>query len=258
MRYFNILLVCGLLMVANAANAQTSYYEHERLRIEREKLELQRRQQSQQQQIYVPKSSLGDNIQGLMKSGIEIQKLRDRQRRTDILQQQGVNASIDRVNTLIRNGNFEAAEQMLNNDPSMKAKGYVVKVSPDKNIIERRSTKTGELKTFVYDVSDPLRTMKEVSRSESGLQTDVPAISRVPVITERSQVDVKTGIAKNRAEAQTGGKPSAWFLVSMGDDKKWKINDTFEHLAECKNYRAVDPTNTVCVPSDSLKALTNP
>jgi len=143
MRYFNILLVCGLLMVAKGANAQIKF------------------------------GSVDDIIQ----QGIKIQKMKDRQRRTEILRQ---------------------SEQ------------------------------------------ERLR------------------IERERLELQRQQLDVKSGVSKNRAEFQAGGKPSAWFLISMGANKKWKINDTFEQLAECKKHRAVDPTNTVCVPSDSLKTLTNP
>jgi len=52
MRYINMILVCGLLLVASGANAQSSYYEQEQLRIQKEQLELQRQQlQLQQQQI---------------------------------------------------------------------------------------------------------------------------------------------------------------------------------------------------------------
>jgi len=101
-------------------------------------------------------------------------------------------------------------------------------------------TKGRVTKLFSYDPRDALGTMKEIPRAESGSQV------------------VKTGIAKNRAEAQTGGKPSAWFLIGMGADKQWKINDTFEQLAECKKYRAVDPTNTLCIPSDALGKIWQP
>jgi len=203
MRYFNIFLVCGLLMVANGANAQ---------------------------------SSLTD-IDDIIQQGIKLQDLRDRQRRTDILQQQAetsrMNALTERVNTLIRNGDVESAEQILNNVPVNKAAGITIKIRPEQTVFE--ITKGNKTKIFSYKTRNPVRTMRVLPRAELG-----------------SQVDVNTGIAKNRAEVQTGGKPSAWFLISTGADKKWKINDTFEHLAECKKHRAVDPTNTVCVPSDML------
>jgi len=117
MRYINMILVCGLLLVANRANADP----------------------------------LSDDIKGLIQTGIKIQKMKDRQRRTEI---------------------FRQSEQ------------------------------------------------------------------------ERLRIE--------RERLQRGGKPSAWFLVGMGANKKWKINDTFEHLAECKKHRAVDLMNTVCVTSDML------
>jgi len=148
MRCFAILLVCGLLMVANGANA----------------------------------GPLAENMDRLIQDGIKIQKMRDRQRRTEILRQS------EQERLRIERARLELQKQQL----------------------------------------------------------------RVPQFTERSQADVKTGIAKNRAEVQTSAKPSAWFLISMGANKKWKINDTFEQLAECKKHRAVDPTNTLCIPSDTL------
>ncbi len=155
MRYFNILLVCSLVMVANGANAQSSYYEHERLRIERERLELQRQQlRSQQQQNYAPRKQ------------------------------------------------FESD-----------------------------------------DLSERMTKIQRANQEKERLRLD----------QQRHRLE------QERLKAQQpGGKPSAWFLISMGANKKWKINDTFEQLAECKKHRAVDPTNTVCVPSDSLRALTTP
>ena len=50
MRYFNIILVCGLLLMAGGANAQSSYYDQERLDLQRQQLELQRQQLQLQQQ----------------------------------------------------------------------------------------------------------------------------------------------------------------------------------------------------------------
>jgi len=119
-------------------------------------------------------------VDSLLKNQINLQNLRNRTSRVGIAQQRAntgsQNANTNRVNSLVKAGDYEAAEKIYENEPGNKAKDLTFKFSPKEKILTVKQIRNGQVigsKSFSYnphDVAGSMQLLPEASfESEPGL-----------------------------------------------------------------------------------------
>jgi len=120
---------------------------------------------------------LADNIQNLLKNQINVQTLRNRTNRVGIEQQRAntgsQNANTNRVNSLVKAGDYEAAEKVYENEPGNRDKGLTFKFLPEQNILTVKGRNKSE--SFSYDPRDISGTLKHLPQAslQGGTEPDI-------------------------------------------------------------------------------------
>ena len=111
-------------------------------------------------------------VDDLIKRRIGLQEIRNLTANVGIRQQNAdsftANSVTRRVNSLIKSGDVESAEKLLDNSPSHRAAGIITKIFPKQSVMKITNSKTGETITTAYEDRDPIGTMKKIPAASIG------------------------------------------------------------------------------------------